>query len=305
MGARAQSYALNNDAPTAQRILGCLSLMLDEFSIGRLVQAGVPLGARCLEVGAGNGSVACWLAERVGWLGAVVATDVKPHLIRHHPGVSIVRHDIASDDLPVGPFDLVHVRLLLSYLPSRVQVLQRLVDVLRPGGFLLVEDFGYAGRSDVLTGGDRASVEIYGEFQAALAEVYAGSGADTGWALDAYEAMRSAGLADVDTVTHARSWRGGTAGCALPLALSVELREQLMAVGMVGRELDRLAEVLMDPGVVVMGDLLWSHLGRRPVGPGCLATAPVPAAAPPERRSAGQSGVSWVYQAAYVSEVAR
>jgi len=261
------SYVLDNDRPAARRILGCLSLMLDEFSIARLGQSVVPVGGRCLELGAGNGSIACWLAERVGAYGQVVATDVKTHHIRDHPGVSMLRHDLAAEDLPAGPFDVVHARLLLAHLPSRRDILPRLVDVVRPGGVLVVEEFGFAGSGEVLSGPGRAASEIYHEFQAALTDVHAAAGTDAGWAVDAHAAMTAAGLANVDTVSHARSWRGGTAGCLLPLAMSIELREQLVASGMVAAELDRLARLLIDPGLVVMGDLLWSHMGRRPALP--------------------------------------
>jgi len=258
------SYVLDNDRPAARRVLGCLSLMLDEFTISRLAHAGVPVGGRCLELGAGNGSVACWLAERVGARGQVVATDLKTQHIRQHPGVTVLRHDAAVEALPAGPFDLVHARLLLAHLPSRYEVLARMVDVLRPGGLLLVEEFGQAGTGMVLSGPGRAAADIYCEFQGALAEVYAAAGTDAGWAVQANTAMTEVGLVNVDTVAQTRSWTGGTAGCALPLALSMELRERLVAAGMVERELDRLGRLLVDPRLVLMGDLLWSHIGRRP-----------------------------------------
>ena len=261
------SYVLDNDRPAARRVLGCLSLMLDEFTIGRMSQAGVPVGGRCLELGAGNGSVACWLAERVGASGQVIATDLKTQHVRHHPGITVLRHDAADEALPAGPFDVVHVRLLLAHLPSRRDVLARMVDVLRPDGLLLVEEFGQAGAGMVLSAPDRAAAEIYSEFQGALAEVYATAGTDAGWAVQVNEAMTEAGLANVDTATHARSWTGGTTGCALPLALSTALREQLVAAGMVEPELDRLGRLLVDTRLVLMGDLLWSHLGRRPQRP--------------------------------------
>ena len=261
------SYVLDNDRPAARRVLGCLSLMLDEFTIGRLAEAGVPVGGRCLELGAGNGSVACWLAERVGARGQVVATDLKTQHVRHHPAVSVLRHDAAAEALPAGPFDVVHARLLLAHLPSRREVLARMVEVLRPGGLLLVDEVGQAGAGIVLSSPDRAAAEIYSEFQGALAEVYAAAGTDAGWAVQANAAMTEVGLVNVDTVTHALSWTGGTAGCALPLTLSMELREQLVAAGMVERELDRLGRLLVDPRLVLMGDLLWSHLGRRPQRP--------------------------------------
>ena len=38
-------------------------------------------GARCLEVGAGSGSMALWMAARVGETGHVLATDINPRFV--------------------------------------------------------------------------------------------------------------------------------------------------------------------------------------------------------------------------------
>jgi hypothetical protein len=88
-------YALNNDKPTALHILDCLSAICDPFTVLRLSEAGVPGGGSCLELGAGNGSVAGWLADRVGPAGRVLATDVKPAHIRPHERVTVLEHNLA------------------------------------------------------------------------------------------------------------------------------------------------------------------------------------------------------------------
>lgn len=49
----------------------------DPFTFRILDGVGVAEGWRCLEIGAGTGSVASWLCERVGGSGHVVATDVE------------------------------------------------------------------------------------------------------------------------------------------------------------------------------------------------------------------------------------
>ena len=57
-------------------------------------------GTRCLEVGAGGGSVAFWLAEQVGQSGVVVATDLETDFLESeassHPGMEVLRHDITA-----------------------------------------------------------------------------------------------------------------------------------------------------------------------------------------------------------------
>ncbi|MBV9499505.1 MAG: methyltransferase domain-containing protein [Acidobacteriaceae bacterium] len=103
-------------------------------------------GWRCLEVGAGRGSMAVWLAERVGKSGHVMATDIDvTYLERMNlPNLEIRRHDILKDPLDVlGPssFDLVCSRLMLFWLAGKQETaIQRMVECLRPGGWLVDED---------------------------------------------------------------------------------------------------------------------------------------------------------------------
>jgi SAM-dependent methyltransferase len=105
-------------------------------------------GWRCLEVGAGRGSMAAWLAERVGPSGQVVAIDVDVgYLARLDvPNLVVRRHDILNDpidDLDPGSFDLVCSRLMLFWLAGRQErAVQHMVQCLRPGGWLIDEDTG-------------------------------------------------------------------------------------------------------------------------------------------------------------------
>ena len=90
-----------------------LSLLEEIFDpLSRQRRALVQPGWRCLEVGAGRGSMAVWLAQQVGPSGHVVATDVDTtYLDRLHlPNLEVRRHNILDDslDLPKpGTFDLV------------------------------------------------------------------------------------------------------------------------------------------------------------------------------------------------------
>jgi SAM-dependent methyltransferase len=115
-------------------------------------------GWRCLEVGAGRGSMAAWLAERVGPDGQVVAIDIDVgYLARLDvPNLVVRRHDILNDpidDLDPGSFDLVCSRLMLFWLAGRQErAVQHMVQCLRPGGWLIDEDgdWGAAGPVDPL-----------------------------------------------------------------------------------------------------------------------------------------------------------
>jgi SAM-dependent methyltransferase len=106
--------------------------------LGRI---GVQRGWRCLEVGAGAGSVVCWLAERVGDSGTVVAIDIDTRLIDHLKGpvVEVREQDLMSADLSER-FDLVHCRLVLGHLQDKEEALRRMCAAVRPGGWLLAEE---------------------------------------------------------------------------------------------------------------------------------------------------------------------
>ncbi|HMS82884.1 MAG TPA: methyltransferase domain-containing protein [Nitrospira sp.] len=124
-----------------------LSLLEQLFDpISRQRRVGVRPGWRCLEVGSGRGSMAVWLAEQVGPTGRVVATDVDTTYLNRLdlPNLEVRRHNILTDSLDsLGPgsFDFVCARLVLFWLAGKQEMaLRRMVECLRPGGWLLDED---------------------------------------------------------------------------------------------------------------------------------------------------------------------
>ncbi len=113
----------------------------DPFTIRHLEVLGVAPGWKCLNVGAGHGSITLWMANRVGPTGRVVATDIRPEL---HVGASaqveIRKHDIVKDEIENDHYDLVFARMLLQHLKEPEKALSRMVDAVKPGGWLLIEE---------------------------------------------------------------------------------------------------------------------------------------------------------------------
>ena len=105
-------------------------------------------GWRCLDAGAGTGSLASALASVVSPAGSVVALDIDTRfldpLASSH--LHVIQSDMTQDALPTGDFDLVHARLLLEHLAQRDIILTALVRATRPGGWVLIEDFDSTGR---------------------------------------------------------------------------------------------------------------------------------------------------------------
>ncbi|WP_433379059.1 methyltransferase [Actinoplanes sp. CA-142083] len=256
-------YAFSNDRPTAAPLLDALGQMHDPFTTSRLAEAGVAPGARWLEIGAGAGTIAGWLADRVGPRGEVIATDVRPQHIREHSGVTVLEHNILVDPLPAGQFDGIHARAVLQHLPERREILARLAGALKPGGVLVIEEMETNWTRAVLTTPDQRLHEIFAHYETALSQVLRSAGQDPTWCRGLFGAMEDAGLEDVDTQSWQGSWRGGTGAALLAWAGSTEQRERLIAAGMTADELDLLAELALDPRVVLRGILLLSTMGRR------------------------------------------
>src|SRR5690349_7201504 len=99
-------YIFDNAAeePTAQRFAS-LEALYDPRTIRFLEETGIGPGWRCLEVGGGSGSIAAWLADRVGPAGRVLVTYIDPRFLAalgaaDRPHVEVLRHDVGVDPLP-------------------------------------------------------------------------------------------------------------------------------------------------------------------------------------------------------------
>ena len=142
---RSRQYGLAAEGREADEDsrLSLLEQLYDPLSRER--RAFVQPGWRCLEVGAGRGSLARWMAEAVGPTGEVVATDLDTRYLERLevPNLRVIRHDLLTDPFEVlepGSYDLVSARLVLFWLKDQEEALRRLVACLRPGGWLVDED---------------------------------------------------------------------------------------------------------------------------------------------------------------------
>jgi SAM-dependent methyltransferase len=128
-------------AEERKRIAG-MEALWDPGSRALLAELGIGKGWKCLEVGAGGGSMVKWMAGRGA---SVLAVDIDTRFVEAlaSDSVEVRRMDIRSEELPQTEFDLVHARLVLEHLPDRTQILRRLADALRPGGWIVIEDYDW------------------------------------------------------------------------------------------------------------------------------------------------------------------
>ncbi|GAA4953460.1 methyltransferase domain-containing protein [Actinoplanes utahensis] len=258
------AYSFDNDDPAAELRHDLLAGILDPFTFDRLGAAGDLTGLRCLEAGAGGGSVARWLAARAGPGGHVLATDVNPRHMPVDQGYVVRRHDLTTEPIPEPPWDLIHARLVLAHLPGRERILARLAEGLAPGGILLIEDWLSAYPGVVLAAPDAAASELVERYHRILvSRLLPANGADPAWAGRAHAAMLAAGLTGVTTEIRAGSWAGGTAGARLIAVNVAQVGAGLRATGFTDAELDRLTELAGDPRLVIRSHFTYSTMGRR------------------------------------------
>jgi ubiquinone/menaquinone biosynthesis C-methylase UbiE len=136
-------YVFANEGERAEFRYRDLSTLYDSQTVTHLTKLGVDTGWSCLEVGAGGGSIAAWLCERVGKSGCVLATDIELCFLLMLPfgNLQVRRHDVRMGGLPKREFDLVHARLVLMHLPGRELALERMIEAVKPGGWIVVEEF--------------------------------------------------------------------------------------------------------------------------------------------------------------------
>ncbi|MFD8600293.1 class I SAM-dependent methyltransferase [Kitasatospora sp. NPDC059646] len=262
-GAGGGSYLFDNGSAHAGGQHRCLAAWLDPVSVGELLRAGVRPGMSCLEVGAGAGSIALWLADQVGPTGSVLATDLAPLPIAARPALTVRRHDVVREALPEDAFDLVHVRLLLSHLPEREAVLARLFAALRPGGVLHLLEFD-AEYAPVLTAPDERSGELYERYRQAKLRAFGARGSDQGWGRKCAAAMVRAGFVGVEVSPHVDMLAPGTPQLEMQVHNTWHLRDALVREGLTDGELAELRAVFADPRFRACSNVVYAVHGRKP-----------------------------------------
>lgn len=258
-------YILDQTWERESERLDALERSCDPLTVIQLERTGLRPGWRCLEVGAGHGSIARWLSAQVGVHGAVLAVDLDTTLLEQHrgPRLEVRRLDILSDPLPDAAFDLVHARHVLGHLPDRGGALHRLASALRPGGWMVIEDYDFGW---FLLGDWPCAPADHGPMLArvwgAAIEAMRTGHYDGSWARRLPAAMRATGLEAVAGEVRALVDDRAFADCMRLTVL--RMRDQVVALGVPEAEVERCVEVLGDPATCVVAAPLVSVRGRRP-----------------------------------------
>lgn len=113
-------------------------------------RAGINVGSRVVDVGAGPGYATVDLAEIVGPTGKVVAVERSvPYAdatreacrIRGLRQVEVHELDLMTDDIPATGMDAAWCRWVAIFVPSPEELVVRIARTLRPGGVAIFHDY--------------------------------------------------------------------------------------------------------------------------------------------------------------------
>jgi predicted O-methyltransferase YrrM len=220
---------------------------LDQASLASLQRTGVSAGWHCLELGAGAGSIAQWMAGMVGWQGRVVAMDKNTDHIQNILGspYDIVKGDfldIAIDE----SFDLAHCRYVLIHNQQSDEMLTKLCSLLRPGGFLVVEEPDFTSAKLLNRSGDPSQQRVNN----AICRMFEELQLDPAYGLTLPEKVADAGLQTTHVDAHLHLNRGGNTLSTMMGQSTCALADRYVATGEASRTdilsyLERSADPLL------------------------------------------------------------
>ncbi|MFF7233229.1 methyltransferase domain-containing protein [Streptomyces sioyaensis] len=247
---------LSNDAHRERDRLDSIQRSVDAFTTTLLDGLSIEASWNCLELGAGAGSIAYWLASRCP-NGRVVAVDLDTrHLdAGRAANLEIQEADITHEDFAPGSFDLIHARYLFCHLAQRDEMIARATRWLSPGGWLIVEEPYHLPA-------DTSPFPLVRRILDAYQRTYREHGADMTWARGLPALLARNALTEVSFAANPGCMGGLDKDRWLPLI--TQAAPALLADGLVTEaDLAEFATLLKDPAFIDIPQFTLSAWGRR------------------------------------------
>jgi SAM-dependent methyltransferase len=235
-------YILDDASAVEYKRLDLMSKILDPWTRQYLIGLGVGEGWHSLEHGGGNGSIAEWLAAKVGASGSVTAIDINPVLIELVPAqnLSVQQMDLRAGELESESYDLVTCRALLHQIAEYApQVLARMAEAVKPGGWLMIQepDFHLAPTTEP---------EVWARTWEGLIEWGRASGVDWLIGRKLPSMVAGLGLGHPQAKTDVQNIRGRDRGALYFQLFFAEVRDRLIAAGHLDAGTIDAASALLD-----------------------------------------------------------
>ncbi|MEM6650718.1 MAG: methyltransferase domain-containing protein [Pseudomonadota bacterium] len=176
------------------------------FTDRLLADVGITTGAAALDVGCGPGDVTLRLAELVGPAGRIVGVDTNDKALEkardraaaaQAANITFQCGDVYALPIKAATFDIVTCRRLLMYLPDKVPAIRCMLNALKPGGCLIIQehDRSLSASSAPLPLNERANYLVW--------DTVAAEGADIAIGLKLYDILAEAGATDIQITAEA------------------------------------------------------------------------------------------------------
>jgi hypothetical protein len=149
------------------------------------------------------------------------------------------------------------------HLPQREQALARMAAAVKPGGWIVVEEFDSLSLlPDPVVNPSEVALKV----GVALRQVLAERGVDARYGRLLPAQLDQLGVTEVSAEGRVFMWRGGTAGASLCRANYEQLRDEIIDTGLISaeelaRDLSRLDEI----NFTIPSSIMWAVWGRRAI----------------------------------------
>jgi SAM-dependent methyltransferase len=261
-------YPVNIGIGNTDEYYGATADLLDARTRRRISNLIRLRGSNCLDLVSGGGSVALWLADKVGHHGHVLSTDFVARDLPQRRNLIFMVHDLRQGAPPGHGYDFIHARLVLAHLPAREHLVHRLSRQLGAGGVLLCEDWWMTPPQDlIIAAPSDGAAQLLRCTYAVYGIVLGKHGYALDWAIRVGDKMIDEGLQVSTRIPGARSdyqWRGGGPGARYLSACFAQSRSDLIVNGITAADLERVRNLLCNPLVVLRAHQLFSVSGRQP-----------------------------------------
>jgi hypothetical protein len=139
-----------------------------------------------------------------------------------------------------------------------------MVAALKPGGWIVIEDFDNPLIDRSFPAKDAASAALIKKMVAALNQLATARGSEFGWGRKLYGRFLNEGLVEVGMEGHLAIWCGTSLGARLDRANFEQVRTEAVGADLVtDQEVDAFLALLDDPDFAISSPVMMSAWGRR------------------------------------------
>lgn len=247
MSASKYVFTETQDAQELNR-LQALEQIFDVASHHQLQSTGLTTNWTCLEVGAGAGSIAQWMTGIVGQNGKVVAVDLDTRFVSNlaADNLEVLAGDIRHLPIENQTFDLVHTRYVLIHIPDWHQVLSKLIALVKPGGWIVLEEPDFATARAIV--GEQTDCQSVNKVNQAILRMFADRDMDYSLGVKLPAILQTRGLEASSVEVDMHLSRGGSNMATMMSMSTMQLADKYIATGEVTPvDIERYGHFAADP----------------------------------------------------------